>query len=79
MNVKPRFPGLKIKLPSGSFVGDVLELKQARDLLDFEHAVFMVDGQTVHSYEELSALVTREDNQEKEFVEVALLQVIEGG
>ncbi len=79
MNGNSGFPRLKIKLPSGIDEWYVVDLEQAGSSLDFEHAVFMVEGQTVHSYEELFALVTRDDYREKESLEVTLLQVIEGG
>ncbi len=79
MNRNAGFPRLKIKLPSGTDEWHVLDMEQAGSSLDFEHAVFMVEGQTVHSYEELVALAAREDYMAKELLEVTLLQVIEGG
>jgi hypothetical protein len=72
-------PKLKIKLPVGYPSEDVCELEQARYSLNFDDGVIMVEGQTVHSYDELVEIATQDNFKNKEFLEVVLLQVIEGG
>jgi hypothetical protein len=74
-----RLPKLKIKLPFGDQSEDVCELEQAKYCLNFDEGVFLVEGQTVHSYDELVQLATQDNYKNKEFLEVELLQVIEGG
>lgn len=72
-------PKLKIKLPAGNPSEDVCELEQAKHLLNFDNGVIMVDGKTVYTYDELVDLATQDNYKNKEFLEVVLLQVIEGG
>jgi hypothetical protein len=72
-------PRLKIKFPAGFPSEDVCELEQARYRLNFDDGIIMVEGQTVHSYDELAGLAARDNYKDKEFIEVVLLQVIEGG
>jgi|WetSurMetagenome_2_1015567.scaffolds.fasta_scaffold945678_2 hypothetical protein len=72
-------PKLKIKLPVGYPGEDVCDLEQAKYRLNFDTGVIMVEGQTVHSYDELMHLVTQNNYKNKEFLEVVLLQIIEGG
>jgi len=74
-----QLPKLKIKLPLGSLSEDVCELEQAKYRLNFDDGVLLVEGQTVHSYDELVKLATQDNYKNKEFLEVVLLQVIEGG
>ena len=72
-------PKLKIKLPAGNPSEDVCELEQAKHLLNFDNGVIMVDGKTVYTYDELFDLATQDNYKNKEYLEVVLLQVIEGG
>jgi PDZ domain-containing secreted protein len=72
-------PKLKIKLPAGNSGEDIFSLEQARDRLNFDDGIIMVEGQTVHSYEELLELSRRENYRNREFLEVVLRQVIVGG
>jgi len=74
-----QLPKLKIKLPLGSLSEDVCELEQAKYRLNFDDGVLLVEGQTVHSYDELVQLANQDNYKNKEFLEVVLLQVIEGG
>jgi hypothetical protein len=74
-----QLPKLKIKLPLGNPSEDVCELEQAKYRLNFDDGVLMVEGQTVHSYDELVQLATQDNYKNKDFLEVVLLQVIEGG
>jgi len=74
-----QLPKLKIKLPLGNLSEDVCELEQAKYRLNFDDGVLLVEGQTVHSYDELVQLATQDNYKNKEFLEVVLLQVIDGG
>ena len=72
-------PKLKIKLPAGNSGEDIFNLEQAKDRLNFDDGIIMVEGQTVHSYEELLKLARRKDFRNREFLEVVLRQIIVGG
>lgn len=74
-----RLPKLKIKLPAGSPSEEVCEVEQAKYRLDFSDGVIMVEGQTVHSYDELVDLAIQDKYKDKEYLEVVLVQVIVGG
>jgi hypothetical protein len=74
-----RIPKLKIKLPSGDPSEYICELEEAGDYLNFNEGVFLVDGQGVHSYDELVHIVSQEKYKNKEFLEVEFLQLIGGG
>ena len=74
-----RLPKLKIKLPSGVPNEYVCELEQAKDLLNFDEAIFLINGQGVHSYDELVKIAMQDKYRDQEFIEVDLLQPLEGG
>jgi hypothetical protein len=63
----------------GSAGEDVCELEQARYLLDFDGRIVQVDGQAVHSYDELVQLAAQDKYKDKEFIEVVLLPTVVGG
>ncbi len=71
-------PKLMIKFFSDA-PGDVYELEQARYVLDFEGAIIVVEGQRVHSYDELTQLTAEERYRGKELVEVLQIPTIQGG
>jgi hypothetical protein len=73
-----QLPKLKIKLPLGYPSEDAFELEQARDRLNFNDGIFLVEGQRIHSYDELVQLATQDKYRNKEFLELELL-LIEGG
>jgi hypothetical protein len=75
----PRLPKLKIKLPSGSQNEFICELEQAKDCLNFEEGVFLVEGQGVHSYDELVHMATQDKHKNKEFLVVEWFQMVGGG
>jgi len=72
-------PKLKIKLPSSDPSEYICELEQAKYCLNFNEGVFLVEGQGVHSYDELVHIATQDKHKNKEFLNVELLQVIGGG
>jgi hypothetical protein len=72
-------PRLKIKLPSGSPGEFICELEQAMDYLNFSEGIFLVEGQGVHSYDELVHIVEQDKFKNKEYLVVEYLQFIGGG
>ena len=72
-------PKLKIKLPGSHSGGEILDLEEARNFLNFDDGVITVEGRTVHSFDELFELANRETYRNREFLHVVLLQIIEGG
>ena len=58
---------------------DICELEEARYLLVFADRIVVVDGQDVHSYEELVEVVSQEKYGDQEFVEVVQIPAIQGG
>jgi hypothetical protein len=74
-----RLPRLKIKLPAGNLDEYIYDLEEARDVLNFSEGVFIVDGQWVHSYNEIVNLARQERFKDREFIEVEWLQVMGGG
>jgi len=72
-------PKLKIKLPRGNPDEYIYDLEEARDILNFSEGVFIVDGQWVHSYNELTDIVKQDKFKDKDFIEVEWIQVMGGG
>ena len=58
---------------------DICELEEARYLLVFADRIVVVDGQDVHSYEELVKVVSQDKYRDQEFVEVVQIPAIQGG
>jgi hypothetical protein len=72
-------PKIKIKLPSSGAKEYICALEQAGEYLDFEQGVFVVEGQGIHSYDELVRIATQDKYKGVEFIVVELLQPIVGG
>lgn len=72
-------PKLKIKLPRSNPDEYIYNLEEARDVLNFSEGVFIVDGQWIHSYNELVNIAKQERFREKDFIEVEWIQVMGGG
>ena len=66
-----QFPKLKIKL-LGSAIEEVCELEEAKDRLNFGNGTIMVEGQMVHTYDDLVAIASQDSCKDKEFIEVKL-------
>jgi hypothetical protein len=75
----PRLPKVKIKLPSGDPSEYICELEQARDYLNFNEGVFMVEGQGIQSFDELVCIAFQDKNKDKDFIVVEWLQIVGGG
>jgi PDZ domain-containing secreted protein len=58
---------------------DICELGDARYLLAFGDRIVVVDGQDIHSYEELVKLVSQEKYRNQEFIEVVQIPAVQGG
>jgi hypothetical protein len=74
-----RLPKIKIKFPSGNPDEYICDLEQAGEYLDFESGIFLVEGQGIHSYDELVRIVTQDKYKDAEFIVVELMQPIVGG
>jgi PDZ domain-containing secreted protein len=74
-----RLPKLKIKLPASYLSEEAFELEEAKDILNFEEGIIMVEGQTVHSYDDFVQLVTQQKYKNLEFIEIVVLPTIVGG
>jgi hypothetical protein len=75
----PRLPKIKLKLPSGNPDEYVFNLEEARQYLNFHEGVFTIEGQGVQSYDELVLMASQDKYRDKEFIEIKLLQPIDGG
>jgi hypothetical protein len=73
-------PRIKLRiLPADYPAEEVFELDQARDRLNFEHGTFLVQGEPVHSYEELVKLASQTKYRNQDFIEVVGILPIAGG
>jgi hypothetical protein len=72
-------PKLKIKsLLESPVKEDICEVEEVRDRFEYgPQSIVVVEGTIVNSYDELVKMA--EQNREKEFLEVTVLPVIEGG
>ena len=70
---------MKIKFPACNPDEYIYDLEEARDVLNFSEGVFIVDGQWIHSYNEIVSLAREERFRDREFIEVEWLQVMGGG
>ena len=77
-----KLPKLKIRslLESGNET-EIYDLEQAKSLLTQLPASIIVvaEGQVINSHEDLVQLATQERYQDREFLDVMVLPVIEGG
>jgi hypothetical protein len=71
-----RLPKLKIKLPSGEYI---YELEEARQYLDFNVGVFMVEGQGMQSFNDIVRIASQDKYKDKEFIVIEWLQIVGGG
>ncbi len=74
-----QMPKVKIKLPEGNPDEYVYDLEEARNVLNFSAGVFIVDGQWIHSYDEIVSIARSDKFKESEFIEVEWLKVLGGG
>ena len=72
-------PRLKIKLPKGNPGEYICGLEEARNVLNFDEGIFIIEGQGVHSYDDLVNIVTQEKFKNNEYIEVEWLYMIGGG
>ena len=70
---------MKIKLPRGNPDEYIYDLEEARDILNFSEGVFIVDGQWIHSYNEIVNIAKQDKFKDKEFIEVEWIQMLRGG
>ncbi len=76
----PNYPKLRVTHRMDGQPGRMLlEFEQARHFLFNYDAIVTVEGQVIHSYDDLVEIASREDLREREFLEVELETVIAGG
>ena len=73
-----KVPKLIIK-PFGNLSGDVYNLEEAKNYLNFDEWNIIIEGQAIHTYEELVQMVTRDKYKNMEIIEVDVLPLISGG
>ena len=77
-----KLPKLKIIGPFRYEGGEIHDVEQAKDVLFRTNDIPMliiVEGQSIHSYQELIQLASQEHNKDKEFLEVEELPIILSG
>ena len=72
-------PKIKIKLPPGYPEEEALPFEEAKKRLDFERGMFLVEGQRVHSYNELVRIASQDKYREQEYLEIIAVLFIAGG
>ena len=72
-------PKLKIKLPGNNGKEYIFTLEEARNIIKFDEAIFMVEGQGVHSYDALVNIASQDRYKDREYIEVVWLHMIDGG
>lgn len=72
-------PRIKIKLPDVSQNEYIFELKDAGKVLNFSEGIFILEGQGVHSYDELVHIARQDRFRDKEYLELEWLHMIGGG
>jgi hypothetical protein len=58
---------------------DIGELEEAKYFLSFDYRIILVDGQNIHSYDELVKIVCQGKYRDQEFVEAVQMPAITGG
>jgi len=58
---------------------DMCELEEAKYLMDFSSQMIVIDGQQIHSYDELAKIASQEKYRNQEFIEVVQIPAITGG
>ena len=71
-------PKVKIKV-FGQVGEDICELEQAGYLFTLKDRMVMVAGQRVDSHNDLLGLAGRKEYQDRQYIEVVLLQTLAGG
>jgi hypothetical protein len=73
-----QLPKIKLILPPGYPEEDAFELEQAKNRLNFNGSVIMVDGRKVASYEKLVQLATRDEYKNQKYIKVAVVLTSQG-
>jgi hypothetical protein len=71
-------PELVIK-PFGNPSEYICDLEEAKNYLNFDGGVILIEGRMIHSYEEFVQVVAQDKYKNKESIEVVLLPTIIGG
>ena len=73
----PKLPKLKLKMPEGQ--EEIHGFEEAKHYLSDWGVLFVVEGQVINSYEELTKLAGQSSYKNKDPLEVMLIPFIEGG
>ncbi len=65
--------------PFGSLNEDICDLEEAKNRLNFDVGIILIEGQIMHSYDELVQLAYQDTYKNKEYIEVVVLPTITGG
>ena len=71
-------PKLIIKI-FGDSVGDVYDLQEARNFMNFSEHIIGVNGKRVNSLEELMQIMAQPEYRDQEFIEITMITAIDGG
>jgi hypothetical protein len=71
-------PKLIIK-PFGNPNEHVCDFEEARNILNFDSGVILIEGKMIHSYEEFLQVAAQDKYKNSEIIEVVLLPTITGG
>jgi hypothetical protein len=71
-------PKLIIK-PFGYPSEFIYDLEEARNCLNFDSGVIVIEGQIIHCYDELVQVAVQDKYKDREVIEVVLLPTITGG
>jgi len=73
-------PKLKVKFPCGYPTEDICDLEQAKYRFDYGgELLIIVEGRVIGSYEELAQIASQTQYADKEFLEVVLVPLLQGG
>ena len=72
-------PKLRIKLPGTDREEYICTLEEAGNIIKFDEAIFMVEGQGVHSYDALVNFALQDKFRNREYIEVVWLHMVDGG
>jgi hypothetical protein len=63
----------------GQIGEDLCKLEEARNILNFDTWIILVESQRVQSYDQLVRMASLDKYKDREYLEVVLLPVVEGG
>jgi hypothetical protein len=71
-------PKLLVKV-FGDSAGDVYDLQEAGNFMNFSEQIIAVNGKRVSSLEELIQIMDQPEYRDQEFIEITMITAIDGG